>query len=244
MRHNRGRDGKPDESSLARESVDGEPGDSQACPAGNLPQGGQAGLSSAGIPEAPCPVPGEPDFLELLERSGALRKGHFRLSSGRHSDTYIQCALLLRDPGAALAAGRAIARISPPGVDLVLSPALGGVIIGFAVACAMERPMMFAERHQGTLALRRGFRLESGTRVLLVEDVITTGGSIMELSDLAGSAGAEVAGLACLVERGGGIEPGVPLSRLVRVQAASWDPRECPLCAAGEEVDSPGSRYR
>ncbi|MHB8896085.1 MAG: type I phosphoribosyltransferase, partial [Candidatus Geothermincolia bacterium] len=113
------------------------------------------------------------DAEGALQACGALKKGHYRLSSGLHSDTYIQCSTLLRDPELALAAGRAIAGAVADTVDLVLSPALGAVVIGFTTAAALEKEFLFAERVDGKMTLRRGFNIEPGARVLLVEDVIT-----------------------------------------------------------------------
>lgn len=184
--------------------------------------------------------------LDELAASGALRKGHFRLSSGRHSDTYIQCSQLLKDPARAIEAGRMLAeRVSRDvgEVDVVLSPALGALLIGFTTALALDRDMLFAERVEGGMCLRRGFMLEPGTRVLLVEDVITTGGSILELARLVEESGASVAALGCIVDRGGLADSGYPLVSLVEVRAESFAPDECPLCADGAPIDSPGSRH-
>ena len=154
------------------------------------------------------------DIVKELEATGALQKGHFKLSSGLHSDTYIQCSQLLKYPSAAIEAGRRIAEKAPGDVDLVISPALGALIIGFTAAMELGVPMVFAERTGGRMELRRGFRIEPGTRVLLVEDVITTGGSIMELVRIVEDAGAQVAALACIVDRRGVREEGpYPVSR-------------------------------
>ncbi len=183
------------------------------------------------------------DALEALESCGALQRGHFRLSSGRHSDAYVQCSRLLKDPAMALEAGRAIADMVPGPVDVVLSPALGAVLIGFTTAVALGVESIFAERVDGEMALRRGFRLEPGARVLLVEDVITTGGSIMELARLVDNARAHVSALACIVQRGPVDSGGLPLFALARVEADSYAPEECPRCAEGAPLDSPGSRY-
>jgi len=182
------------------------------------------------------------DVIPCLESTGALRKGHYKLSSGRHSDSYIQCSQLLRDPGMAVEAGRAIAsRVKD--IDLVFCPALGAVVIGFTVAMALDTEMVFAERVGEEMALRRGFEIPSGSRVLLVEDVITTGGSIMELARIVEDAGAEVAGLSCIVDRSGGLDIPYVLTSLVRLDAESWSPEECPMCEAGVPVDAPGSRF-
>ncbi len=183
-------------------------------------------------------------ILGRLEATGALKKGHFKLSSGLHSDTYIQCSLFLEHPRDAMGAGEAIARMIEGDVDLVFAPALGALIVGFTCAHALGVPMVFAERSEGRMTLRRGFEIPPGSRVLLVEDVITTGGSIMELAGLVEEAGADVMGLACIVDRRGGeVEIPFPVSSLVRIQVDSYPPGNCPLCAEGVPVDAPGSRY-
>ena len=185
----------------------------------------------------------ERDVVELLEKRGALKKGHFRLSSGLHSDTYIQCALLLENPQRAVEIGNALARKVEEEADLVLSPALGGIVVGFTTALALGCTMVFAERVEGEMELRRGFAIESGSRVLIVEDVITTGGSVLELARIAEEAGASVSGIACIVDRGG-FDPGdYTFVSLVHLEVDSFRPEDCPLCKAGDTVTAPGSRY-
>lgn len=189
------------------------------------------------------------DAITVLEETGALRQGHFQLSSGRHSDMYVQCSQLLKFPRHAASAGRAIAAAAieeleareeaPP--DLVISPAIGGLIIGFATALALDIPMLFAERYNGEMLLRRGFTVPKGANVLLVEDVITTGGSILELASIVEAAGAKVSLLACIADRGQGDGLGYPLVSLCRIDVNSWPPDECALCANGIPIDSPGS---
>jgi orotate phosphoribosyltransferase len=193
---------------------------------------------------------GEPDIaadpfeaLIALYECGALKKGHFKLSSGLHSDTYVQCSQLLKDPDLAMAAGRALADAVGQSVDVVLSPALGAVVIGFTTAAALGCESIFAERSDGAMVLRRGFTIKPGAKVLLVEDVITTGGSILELAGIVDEAGAEVVALGCIVQRG---EPGGWKGRIVplaRVTAEVYEPDECPLCRKGIEIDVPGSRH-
>jgi orotate phosphoribosyltransferase len=186
------------------------------------------------------------DPAALLGELGVRRSGHFALSSGRHSDTYLQCAVALSQPRHALALGRALAeRVEVP-VDIVASPALGGVLAGFVVAAALGRPFVFAERVEGAFALRRGQAVEAGQRVLVVEDVVTTGRSALEVAALVEAAGATVAGVACIVDRSAGLPPGErpdprPIA-LVEVAARTWHPGECPLCARGVQLDKPGSR--
>ena len=185
----------------------------------------------------------EREVIEELENSGALKKGHFMLSSGLHSDTYIQCALLLEDPRRAAEVGESLARKAGKEVDLVLSPALGGIVVGFTTALALGCPMVFAERVEGRMELRRGFSIERGSRVLLVEDVITTGGSVMELARIAEEAGASAAAVACIVDRGG-FDPGdLEFVSLSHLEVPSYRPEDCPLCLAGKAITSPGSRY-
>lgn len=184
------------------------------------------------------------DIVKELEATGALQKGHFKLSSGLHSDTYIQCSQLLKHPRAAIDAGHAIAEEAPGDVELVFSPALGALIIGFTAAMALGVQMVFAERAGGRMELRRGFRIEPGTRVLLVEDVITTGGSIVELERIVEDAGAKVAAFACIVDRSGARKQvHYPHISLLRMEVASYPPEKCPLCASGVPLDAPGSRY-
>jgi orotate phosphoribosyltransferase len=185
------------------------------------------------------------DIRRELEATGALEKGHFKLSSGLHSDTYIQCSRLLEDPRAAVEVGRALAaRAGDLGaIELVFCPALGAVLIGFTCALALGTPMIFAERAGGEMTLRRGFRIETGTRVLLVEDVITTGVSIMELAHLVEESGGKVVGLASVVSRTSNADIPYPAVSLIELLAPSYPPEECPLCAEGIPFDTPGSRY-
>ncbi|HVM21268.1 MAG TPA: orotate phosphoribosyltransferase [Egibacteraceae bacterium] len=190
----------------------------------------------------------ETEVASLFERLDVLRRGHFRLSSGKHSDTYLQCALALSDPQVALSLGAALADRIDSEVDVVVSPALGGVLAGFAVAAALGRPFLFAERDsERHMTMRRGQQLQPGSRVLVVEDVVTTGGSAMEVVALCEAAGATVVGLASLVDRSAGLDadqrsPLQPTS-LLTVTAQAWDPPECPECAAGRPLDTPGSRH-
>jgi orotate phosphoribosyltransferase len=184
-------------------------------------------------------------LVKALEETGAVQKGHFKLSSGRHSDTYVQCSRLLEEPLTAVEVGRALAEKARAmgDIDMVLCPALGAVIIGFTTALALGVPVIFAERVEGEMNLRRGFKLSPGSRILLVEDVITTGGSIMELARLVEAAGARVAGIACIIDRGGALDMGYPLVSLLRLEVVSHPPDECPLCAGEIPLYAPGSRW-
>lgn len=181
----------------------------------------------------------------MLEVSGALLNGHFLLTSGRHSAHYIQCAQVLKHPRYAEALGRAlVASYAGQGIDLVVGPALGGVIIAHEAARALDTVCLFAERDaEGRMALRRGFAVEPGQRALVVEDVITTGGSVSEVIELVRAAGGEVAGVGVIVDRSGGkVDFGVPLTALLTTSIITYLPEECPLCAAGSVPVKPGSR--
>lgn len=181
------------------------------------------------------------EVTELFERYGVLHTGHFRLSSGRHSDTYLQCARILEHPRITVSLGDALANRYPDRAEVVASPALGGILIGNAVAYALGCRFVFCERVDGTMTLRRGQAIATGERVIVVEDVITTGGSAVEVIALAEAAGASVLGVAALVDRTEGPPP-FHLEALLRVRATSWDPADCPLCARGEPLHTPGSR--
>lgn len=182
--------------------------------------------------------------LDLFRKSGALLEGHFRLSSGLHSDRYLQSALVLQYPEFAEALGRALAdRMRHLQPTAVLSPALGGVVIGQEVGRALGVRAIFAERQDGALTLRRGFTLGPLDRVLIVEDVITTGGSTLETAAVAGEFGAQVIGAATIVDRGG--DPArlaLPMQSLVHLEVPAFPPESCPLCAAGLAIVKPGSR--
>ena len=182
--------------------------------------------------------------LDRFRRARALLEGHFRLTSGLHSPGYLQCALVLQHPREAEALGLAIAdRVRGLDVQTVLSPALGGIVIGQEVGRALGVRAIFAERQDGRLTLRRGFALDPGERVLVVEDVVTTGGSTRETIDLARESGAVVVGAAAIIDRSGGQQKiDVPFHVLAEVSLPTYDPASCPLCLAGQPVVKPGSR--
>lgn len=177
----------------------------------------------------------------LFERSGAVLRGHFRLTSGRHSDVYVQKARILERPEVTRTLAREIASRYPR-IDVVVAPAVGAIALGFAVAMEAGARSIFAEREEGRMRLRRGFRLEPGERALVVEDVITTGGSAREVLALVEEAGAEPLGVAALIDRSSSL-PEFPLWVVLRIDAPSWEPERCPLCRRGVALDSPGSRY-
>ena len=188
------------------------------------------------------------ELLDLYRRSGALLEGHFRLTSGLHSPGYLQCALVLQYPQHAEALGRAIAdRVRDLRATVVLSPALGGVVIGHEVGRALGVRAIFAERQDGMLTLRRGFIIGEQDRVLVVEDVLTTGGSTRETIQVAKAAGGQVVGAASIVDRSGAgmagaADLGVPFVTLLNIDLPAYEPDKCPLCAQGLPVVKPGSR--
>ena len=184
------------------------------------------------------------ELLDLFRRSGALLEGHFRLTSGLHSSGYLQCALVLQHPEHAEALGRAIAdRTRSLRPTAVLSPALGGVVIGHEVGRALGVRALFAERQDGELTLRRGFVIAENDRVLVIEDVLTTGGSTRETMQVARASGGQVVGAASIVNRSGGrAEFDVPFASLLDIDLPTYEPDKCPLCAKGLPVVKPGSR--
>ena len=181
----------------------------------------------------------------VLERCGALRKGHFLLSSVLHSDRYCQCAKALEDPKDAARLAELMKELmgGSVGADIVLAPALGGVVWGFALASAIGARSIFAERPDGeSFRLRRGFELRDGERVLLAEDVVTTGGSVMQLVPIVEQAGAEVAGFATIVDRSkGSFDPGGEVFALARLEFETYEAGDCPMCASGSAAEKPGS---
>ena len=183
----------------------------------------------------------------LLRQEDALLSGHFRLSSGLHSDTYVQCARFLRRPDLAGPAAAALAvQLEAAGLkpDVVVGPAMGGVVIGYELARQLRVPGIFTERDaDGQMTLRRGFTIEPGEKVVIAEDVVTTGKSTLEVAKVLRAMGAEVLAVASLIDRTGG-KGGLdfPHFALLQVQAATFAPESCPLCAAGVPVVKPGSR--
>lgn len=178
----------------------------------------------------------------IFERHGAILSGHFLLSSGRHSDRYVQTARVLEHPKIAMALAEEIASWYAR-VDVVLAPAVGAISLGFAVALSAGGRSIYAEREGGRMRLRRGFGIEPGERVLVVENVITTGESAGEVAALARGLGADPLGVAALVDRSEGSQP-YELRAVLRVEATSFAPGECPTCRRGWPLESPGSRHR
>jgi orotate phosphoribosyltransferase len=183
--------------------------------------------------------------LDLFRSSGALLEGHFRLSSGLHSNGYLQCALVLQHPNHAEALGRALAeqvRALNLRIQAVISPALGGLIIGHEVARALGVRAIFAERQEGVLTLRRGFTIAPDERMLVVEDVVTTGGSTRETMDVATANGAKVLAAAAIIDRGVNVDLGVPFRSLAKVSFPTWPTDQIPDWLAAIPVTKPGSR--
>ncbi len=183
--------------------------------------------------------------LDLFKQTGAYLRGHFRLTSGLHSPEYLQCALVLQHPEHAERLGRELAALlrSERQVDVVASPAIGGLIIGHEVARALGARFIFTERENGTMRLRRGFSVAPGETAVVVEDVVTTGGSSREVVETLRAAGADVIAAGSIIDRSGGhAELGVPRVALCTLRAITYPPEDCPLCREGIAVTKPGSR--
>lgn len=181
--------------------------------------------------------------MELFKESGALLEGHFLLSSGMHSNAYVQCAKLIMHPNKCEEVAQIIAdKLQNQSFDLVVGPAMGGIIIAYEVARALGLPAIFTERVEGEMTLRRGFSIEPGMRVLIVEDVVTTAKSSMESAKVIQDLGGEVCALASIVDRTAGKKIPLPLYSAIKLAIESYNPEECPLCAQGVELVKPGSR--
>ena len=183
-------------------------------------------------------------ILEHFRQTDALLEGHFILSSGLHSPKYLQCALALQYPFDAAKFGAAIAEhYVNEKIETVASPAIGGLIIGYEVAKALNVRFVWTERENGLMTLRRGFSVKETERILVVEDVITTGGSTRECIEALEKHGANIVAAASIIDRSNGAaDVGVPRISLVSLEVPSYNPEDCPLCANGEEVIKPGSR--
>jgi orotate phosphoribosyltransferase len=181
--------------------------------------------------------------LDVFRETGAYLKGHFRLTSGLHSNEYLQCALVLQHPSIAARFGKDLAERLPV-CHLVASPAIGGLIIGHEVARALGGRFIFTERDaQGKMTLRRGFRVNPGETAVVIEDVVTTGGSTREVIQLLQAEGVRVLGAGSIIDRSGGAaDLGVPRIALATLTVTSWPPEDCPLCKEGVPVEKPGSR--
>lgn len=182
--------------------------------------------------------------LEIFHSSGALLEGHFLLTSGLHSPNYFQCARVLQYPHHCTQLCTEISNaFKHIDIDVVVSPAIGGIIVGQEVARQLGKRAIFSERENGVMTFRRGLTLSRGEKVLAVEDVITTGGSIRETIELCRHQGAEIIGAACIVDRSAGkADLGTPLHSVLQMQVTTYEPAGCPLCQQGLELVKPGSR--
>lgn len=183
--------------------------------------------------------------MEIFREAGVLLEGHFLLTSGRHSNRYLQCAKIFRNTRYSEELCAALADYyRDAGIEVVIGPAMGAVQMAYEVSRALKCENFFAERENGTMTLRRGFAVQPGQKVLLVEDVITTGGSVREVLELVKQAGGEVVGVGSIVDRTGGkIDFGVPFHAVISLDVESWEAADCPLCKAGAEPPyKPGSR--
>jgi orotate phosphoribosyltransferase len=185
--------------------------------------------------------------IEIFTKSGALLEGHFRLTSGRHSNQYMQCAQVLQYPQYTEQLCRDLAdKFENEKVEVVIGPAMGGIIVSYEVARQLKVPGIFCERQDGEMMLRRGFEIKPGQRVLVVEDVVTTGGSVDEVIKIVREAGGVVAGVGVLVDRSNGkVDFGVRKEAVLTMDIKSWEAQDCPLCAEGKiPVVKPGSRSK
>ncbi len=192
--------------------------------------------------------------MRIFRDCNAYHKGHFRLSSGLHSEYYLQCALVLEDPKvAAKLCGELAKKFSAKGgstsggkdkkIDVVIGPAVGGITAAYEVARALGARGIFSEREEGKMTLRRGFKLNCGERVLVIEDVTTTGGSAKEVVEMAKALGAKVVGVGAIIDRSGGkAKFGVPFKSLAKLNIKTYEPEKCPLCKEGTPIIKPGSR--
>ncbi|MDD5072201.1 MAG: orotate phosphoribosyltransferase [Candidatus Omnitrophica bacterium] len=182
--------------------------------------------------------------MKIFEEQGAFHKGHFKLSSGLHSEYYLQCALVLADPAIAAKLCKELGgKFKGEKIDVVIGPAVGGITAAYEVARALGVRGIFSERAEGKMALRRGFKLKPGEKVLVIEDVATTGGSAQEVVDLVKGLGAEAVGVGAIIDRSGGkAKFSVPFKSLAQLKIETFQPEDCPLCKAGKPVIKPGSR--
>lgn len=184
------------------------------------------------------------ELFDILTQTQSILNGHFELSSGLHSDKYFQCARLLQSPVHAEMAGRMIASLfNADDIDVVLGPALGGVIIGHEVARALGKNSIFTERKDGFMSLRRGFKINEGDRILIVEDVITTAKSVKENVIIVEGYNAHVAGVGCIIDRSQG-QSGIGIKSLIQLDPVLYHSNDCPMCKDGLELEKPGSQAR
>ncbi|MGL4606915.1 MAG: orotate phosphoribosyltransferase [Eubacteriaceae bacterium] len=185
------------------------------------------------------------EVLEILKSTDAFLEGHFLLSSGKHSDQYVQCAKVLRFPDAAeKVLAPVVEQLKNLEIDKVVGPAMGGVIVAFEIGRQLGKESIFTERKDGVMELRRGFEIKPGEKVIITEDVVTTGKSTIETKKVLEALGAEVLGVACIADRRGpGVEINMPIFTAIKLEITAWDPEDCPVCKEGKmPVVKPGSR--
>ncbi len=187
------------------------------------------------------------DVFNIFKESGAIFEGHFKLTSGLHSGVYMQCAKLLQYPDRADKLAKAAAGILSKDIDIgkvdtVISPAVGGILWGYMLAFRIEKKMIFTERTDGEMQLRRGFDLREGEKIIIAEDVITTGGSVKEVIKICEDRGAEVAGVISIVDRNSGVDFGYSYYNMLKIDIEIFEPEKCPMCREGQEIVYPGSR--
>ena len=184
------------------------------------------------------------EMERIFKQTGLMLEGHFLLTSGRHSNRYMQCAKLFQYPEYSEMICKDLAdRFAGQKIDMVVGPAVGGIIMSYEMARQFKVPNIFAERENGAMTLRRGFSIPEGAKVLVVEDVVTTGGSVREVMEIVAEAKAEVVGVCVVVDRSGGkIDFGVPFEAAYETEIQSYEPSQCPLCEQGLELVKPGSR--
>lgn len=185
------------------------------------------------------------ELMQILTETGAYQSGHFKLSSGLHSGNYIQCSQLLKFPRIAEKVCAEIGELfKDENIEMVVGPAIGGILVAYEVGRALNVPAIFAERENGVMTLRRGFHVEPGTRCLITEDVLTTGGSAQEVVELLQSKGAEVVAATSIIDRtpGNTIKLKVPFKSLIQLSFPTHNPEECPMCKEGMPIQKPGSR--
>ena len=181
------------------------------------------------------------EILKIFKETGVMLEGHFLLTSGRHSDKYMQCAKLFMDAVISEKFSRELASKFKD-IDIVAGPAIGGIILAYEVSRQLGVKNVFFEREQGKMTLRRGFGIEKGARVLVVEDVVTTGGSVMEVIEEIKALGADVSGVGCIVDRSTKVDFGTAFEAVLSMEVKSYEAGECPLCKSGIPAVKPGSR--
>ncbi|MBM7581990.1 orotate phosphoribosyltransferase [Caldicoprobacter guelmensis] len=183
-------------------------------------------------------------ILQIFKETGVLLQGHFLLTSGRHSGEYLQCAKIFQYPWYAEEVTRALAeKFKDDHIDIVVGPAIGGIILSYEMGRCLGVKTIFAEREDGKMTLRRGFEIPAGSRVLVVEDVVTTGGSVKEVMEVVRNCGGEVVGVGAVVDRSGGsVDFGVKFCAVISMDVKSYAPEECPICKTGLPLVKPGSR--